>query len=38
MKAHSGIPMSVESYMEWEQSFIDIAVSIVLVMLHGEDL
>ena len=38
MTAHSGIPMSEESLKEWQQSFIDIAESIDLVMKNGVDL
>ncbi len=37
MTSH-GIPMTEESLKEWEQSFIDIAESIELVMKNGEDL
>ena len=38
MTAHDGIPMTEESYKEWEQSFIDIEESIELVMKNGVDL
>lgn len=38
MTAHAGIPMTEESRKEWEQSFIDIAESIDLVMKNGVDL
>ncbi len=38
MTAHAGIPMTEESFQEWQQVFIDIEESIELVMKNGEDL
>ena len=38
MTAHAGIPMTDEELKSWQQSFIDIAESIDLVMKNGVDL
>ncbi len=38
LKNRYGIPMTEESLKKWEQSFIDIAESIELIMKNGEDL
>ena len=38
MTVHSGIPMSEESYKEWEQSFIDIELSIKEIYKDESDI